>query len=39
MTDSEIVMKVKVEIKSEIFNLQTVKALWSNNVPFAQGSN
>ena len=39
MTDSEIVMKVKVEIKSEIFSLQTVKALWSNNVPFAQGSN
>jgi len=27
MTDSEIVIKVKVEIKSEIFNLQTVKAL------------
>jgi len=39
MTDSEIVIKVKVEIKSEIFNLQTVKAFWSNNVPSAQGSN
>ena len=39
MTDSVIVMKVKVEIKSEIFSLKTVKAFWSNNVPFAQGSN
>jgi len=39
MTDSVIVMKVKVEIKAEILNLQTIKALWSNNVPFAQGSN
>jgi len=39
MTDSEIVIKVKVEIYSEILNLQAVRALWSNNVPFAQGSN
>jgi hypothetical protein len=39
MTDSVIVIKVKVEIKFEIFNLKTVKAFWSNNVPFAQGSN
>jgi len=39
MTDSVIVMKVKVEIKSEICSLKTVKAFWSNNVPFAQGSN
>jgi len=30
---------MKVEIKSEIFNLQTVRAFWSDNVPFAQGSN
>jgi len=39
MTDSVIVMKVKVEIKAEILNLQTVRAFWSDNVPFAQGSN
>jgi len=39
MTDSEIVMKVKVEKKTEILNLQAIKAFWSNNVPFAQGSN
>jgi len=39
MTDSVLVIKVKVEIKFEIFNLQTVKAFWSDNVPFAQGSN
>jgi len=39
MTDSEIVMKMKVEKKTEILNLQAVKAYWSNNVPFAQGSN
>ena len=37
--DSEIVIKVKVEKKSEILNLQAIKAFWSNNVPFAQGSN
>ena len=37
--DSVIVIKVKVEIKSEILNLQAIKAFWSNNVPFAQGSN
>jgi len=27
MIDSEIVMKVKVEIKTEILNLQAIKAL------------
>jgi len=32
-------MKVKVEIFSEILYLHTVRALWSDNVPFAQGSN
>ena len=37
--DSEIVIKVKVEKKAEILNLQAIKAFWSNNVPFAQGSN
>ena len=37
--DSEIVIKVKVEKNSEILNLQAIKAFWSNNVPFAQGSN
>lgn len=30
---------MKVEKKSEILNLQAVKAFWSYNVPFAQGSN
>lgn len=39
ITDSEIVIKVKVEKTSEILNLQAIKAFWSNNVPFAQGSN
>lgn len=39
MTDMARVMKVKVEIKTEILYLQTIKALWSDNVPFAQGSN
>ena len=39
ITDSVIVIKVKVEKKSEILNLQAIKAFWSNNVPFAQGSN
>lgn len=32
-------MKVKVEIYTEILNIQAVRALRSNNVPFAQGSN
>ena len=41
ITDSEIVVKVKVEIfeKTEILSLQAVRALWSDNVPFAEGSN
>jgi len=39
MIDSEIVIKVKVEKIAEILNLQAIKAFWSNNVPFAQGSN
>lgn len=39
ITNSVIVIKVKVEKKSEILNLQAIKAFWSNNVPFAQGSN
>lgn len=39
ITDSVIVMKVKVEKKAEILNLQAIKAFWSYNVPFAQGSN
>ena len=30
---------MKVEIFSEILYLHTVRALWSDNVPFAQGSN
>jgi hypothetical protein len=25
--------------KTEILDLQVIKAFWSNNVPFAQGSN
>ena len=37
--DSVIVIKVKVEKESEILNLQAIRAFWSNNVPFAQGSN
>jgi len=39
ITDSVIVIKVKVEKESEILNLQAIRAFWSNNVPFAQGSN
>lgn len=39
MTDSELVMKVKVEIHFEILYLQTIRAFWSDSVPFAQGSN
>ena len=39
ITDSVIVMKVKVEKKTEILNLQAIRAFWSDNVPFAQGSN
>ena len=39
ITDSVIVMKMKVEKKTEILDLQAIKAFWSNNVPFAQGSN
>lgn len=39
ITDSVIVIKVKVEKKAEILNLQAVRAFWSDNVPFAQGSN
>jgi len=38
--DSVIVIKVKVETsKTEILNLQAVRAFWSDCVPFAQGSN